>query len=71
MNIWFGICGHFPKASDGEFATFDYDAEKCHQCLLDAGFTEDEITKGINVEHDFNISIGQFTKRKAVVIQCS
>lgn len=57
-----------PKASDGEFATFDYDAEKCHQCLLDAGFTEDEIAKGINVGTILTYPSDNSPKGKAAVV---
>ena len=57
-----------PKASDGEFATFDYDAEKYHQCLLDAGFTEDEIAKGINVGTILTYPSDNSPKGKAAVV---
>ena len=69
MNIWFrNMWPTSPKASDGEFATFDYDAEKCHQCLLDAGFTEDEIAKGINVGTILTYPSDNSPKGKAAVV---
>lgn len=38
-----------PNYRDGNFTTYDYDADKAHQCLLEAGFTEEEIAAGIDV----------------------
>ena len=38
-----------PNYRDGKFTTYDYNPEKAHQCLLDAGFSEEEIKAGIDV----------------------
>lgn len=57
-----------PKASDGGFKTFDYNAEKCHQCLLDAGFTEEEISQGIPVGTILTYPSDNSPKGKAAVV---
>lgn len=38
-----------PNYEDGNFKVFDYDLEKARQCLLDAGLTEEELAKGVDV----------------------
>ena len=42
-------CATSPNWQDGTFETYEFDTEKAHQCLLDAGFTEDQIAAGIPV----------------------
>lgn len=61
-----------PKASDGKFATYDFDADKAHQALLDAGFSEEEIAAGIDVGTILTYGTETSEKGKAaVVIQSS
>lgn len=57
-----------PKASDGKFATFDYNKEKAHQCLLDAGFSEKEIEAGIPVGTILTYPSDNSPKGKAAVV---
>lgn len=57
-----------PKASDSGFKTYDYDEEKCHQCLLDAGFTEEEIAEGIPVGTILTYPSDNSPKGKAAVV---
>ena len=38
-----------PNYEDGTFKTYDYNLDMAHQCLLDAGFSEEEIAAGIDV----------------------
>ena len=47
--MYHGYVATSPNYEDGTFKTYDYDPDKAHQCLLDAGFTEEEIAAGINV----------------------
>lgn len=47
--MYHGYVATSPNYEDGNFATYDFDLEKAHQCLLDAGFTEEEIAAGIDV----------------------
>lgn len=57
-----------PKASDGGFRTYDYDENKAHQCLLDAGFTEEEIAAGIPVGTILTYPSDNSPKGKAAVV---
>ena len=61
-----------PNVADGKFTTYDYDPAKAHQCLLDAGFTEEQIAAGINVGTILTYGAETAEKGKAaVVIQAS
>ncbi|WP_130863469.1 ABC transporter substrate-binding protein [Bacilliculturomica massiliensis] len=57
-----------PKVSDGKFKTFDYDKDACHQALLDAGYTEDEIKAGIDVGTILTYGTETSEKGKAAVV---
>lgn len=57
-----------PKASDGKFATYDYNQDACHQCLLDAGFSEEEIAAGIPVGTILTYPSDTSPKGKAAVV---
>lgn len=57
-----------PAAADGGFTTYDYNEEKAHQCLLDAGFTEDEIAEGIPVGTILTYPSDNSPKGKAAVV---
>lgn len=61
-----------PNYEDGNFKIFDYDPDKCHELLLQAGFTEDQIAAGIDV--GTIVTYGAETAEKgkaAIVIQAS
>lgn len=47
--MYHGYVATSPNYEDGNFATYDFNLEKAHQCLLDAGFSEAEIAAGIDV----------------------
>lgn len=57
-----------PSVKDGKFTTYDFDLEKAHQCLLDAGFTEDEIKAGIDVGTVLTYGAPTAEKGKAAVV---
>lgn len=57
-----------PVAAEGGFKTFSLDQEKAHQCLLDAGFTEDEIAAGIPVGTILTYPSDTSPKGKAAVV---
>lgn len=57
-----------PRASDGKFETYEYSKEKCHQALLDAGFTEEEIAAGIPVGTIVTYNSDTAPKAKAAVV---
>lgn len=57
-----------PSVKDGKFKTYDYDPQKAHQCLLDAGFTEDEIAAGIDVGTILTYGEATADKGKATVV---
>ncbi len=61
-----------PKVSDGKFKTFDFDKEAAHKALLDAGYSEEEISAGIDVGTILTYGTETSEKGKAaVVIQSS
>ncbi|MCI9586610.1 MAG: ABC transporter substrate-binding protein [Oscillospiraceae bacterium] len=57
-----------PRVTDGKFETYDYSKEKCHQALLDAGFTEEEIAAGIPVGTIVTYNSDTAPKAKAAVV---
>lgn len=57
-----------PNYQDGTFNTYDHDLDKAHQCLLDAGFTEDEIAAGIDVGTILTYGSDTAHKGKACVV---
>ncbi len=57
-----------PNYQDGTFNTYDQDLDKAHQCLLDAGFTEDEIAAGIDVGTILTYGSDTAHKGKACVV---
>jgi peptide/nickel transport system substrate-binding protein len=57
-----------PNADDGGFKTYDYDEDAAHQCLLDAGFTEEEIEAGIPVGTILTYPSDNSPKGKAAVV---
>jgi peptide/nickel transport system substrate-binding protein len=61
-----------PNYRDGKFATYDYAPDKAHQCLLDAGFTEEQIASGIDVGTILTYGDASLPKGKeCVVIQAN
>ena len=57
-----------PRASDGRFKTYDYNKDACHQALLDAGFSEEQIAAGINVGTILTYNADTAPKAKAAVV---
>ena len=57
-----------PRASDGRFKTYDYNKDACHQALLDAGFSEEQIATGINVGTILTYNADTAPKAKAAVV---
>ena len=58
-----------PRASDGRFKTYDDSKDACHQALLDAGFSEEQIAAGINVEYHPDLTMPSTApKAKAAVV---
>jgi len=57
-----------PSVKDGKFTTYDFNLDKAHQCLLDAGFTEDEIKAGIDVGTILTYGEATADKGKATVV---
>lgn len=61
-----------PNYEDGNFKTYDYDPQKCHDLLIEAGYTEDQIAAGIDVGTITTYGADTAEKGKAaVVIQAS
>lgn len=57
-----------PKVTDKGFSTFDYDEKACKNALLDAGFTEEDIKKGISVGTILTYPSDNSPKGKAAVV---
>ena len=57
-----------PSVKDGKFTTYDFNLEKAHQCLLDAGFSEEEIAAGIDVGTILTYGANTAEKGKATVV---
>ncbi|HWQ59216.1 MAG TPA: ABC transporter substrate-binding protein [Clostridia bacterium] len=61
-----------PNYEDGSFKIFDYDPQKCHDLLIQAGFTEEQIAAGIDIGKITTYGAETAEKGKAaVVIQAS
>ena len=61
-----------PNVEEGKFKVFDFDPTKAHELLLQAGFTEEQITAGIDVGTITTYGAETAEKGKAaVVIQAS
>lgn len=57
-----------PSYLDGTFNVYDQNLEKAHQCLLDAGFSEEEIAAGIDVGTIMTYGDANAHKGKACVV---
>jgi peptide/nickel transport system substrate-binding protein len=61
-----------PNYQDGKFTTYDFDAQKCHDLLIQAGYTEEQIAAGIDIGTITTYGAETAEKGKAaVVIQAS
>lgn len=62
-------CETSPPASSGAFETYEYNPEKSKELLLKAGFTEEDIKKGINVGTicSYGTQTGEKAKQATVI----
>lgn len=57
-----------PNYEEGQFKIFDYDPQKCHDLLIQAGFSEDQIAAGIDIGTIVTYGAETAEKGKAAVV---